>query len=399
MLLLPSTSYSLYQELRNPIKTATFVSESFELRPGTVASKTLMNIEFPKGHIGIKSFDAELVDQEGNSIPLYEAYLHHWFAIKYFENTTMAHNPKLHHSLLDGFIYKRNDGTCNDFLLPHYWGFGSESRGTTSNIPDPFAVELGNPTQIPNGYEEKWLFSIMVIDTRGTQDRKGCSECRCDLFNLPNDFYNVTKDIHGQPLTTDYKGGLFCCQDNLTCKLKEGFQGPKRNLSLRYKIRWVEWDKYQVPLKVYILDSTDKMRSNGSHTIHDCQAEYTILPNGSSDSLHVQKAKIKMEKGGYLIYGTTHMHTVVVNATLYGQDGRTLCTSTPKYGTGKEPGNENGYAVGMSVCYPQPGSIKINDGETLTIESRYRNEFLTGAMGHFYIYLAERLHEDIKNSM
>ena len=31
------------------------------------------------------------------------------------------------------------------------------------------------------------------------------------------------------------------------------------------------------------------------------------------------------------------------------------------------------------------------DGETLTVESRYRNEFITGAMGHFYIYLAEEL--------
>jgi len=45
----------------------------------------------------------------------------------------------------------------------------------------------------------------------------------------------------------------------------------------------------------------------------------------------------------------------------------------------------------MSICYPQPGSIKINDGEILTLESRYVNEFRTGVMGHFYIYLAENL--------
>jgi hypothetical protein len=42
------------------------------------------------------------------------------------------------------------------------------------------------------------------------------------------------------------------------------------------------------------------------------QAEY-------SDPFHVQKASISMEKSGYLIYSTAHMHIGVVNATLYGQ--------------------------------------------------------------------------------
>jgi len=63
----------------------------------------------------------------------------------------------------------------------------------------------------------------------------------------------------------------------------------------------------------------------------------------------------------------------------------------PKYGIGKEAGNENGYLVGMLVCNPKPGSIKIKDGEILTVESIYENKFRTGAMGHFYIYLAEHI--------
>ncbi|KAL9303336.1 hypothetical protein ACSQ67_020599 [Phaseolus vulgaris] len=73
------------------------------------------------------------------------------------------------------------------------------------------------------------------------------------------------------------------------------------------------------------------------------------------------------------------------------RDGRVLCTSNPKYGTGKEAGNENGYLIGMSVCYPKPGSIKIKDGEILTLESIYENKFRIGAMGHFYIYLADQI--------
>ncbi|XP_045797100.1 uncharacterized protein LOC123891305 [Trifolium pratense] len=290
-----------------------------------------------------------------------------------------------------GAIFKRNDGTCNEAILPHYWGFGSESRGTSTKIPDPFAVELGNPANIPEGWEEKWLFNIMVIETRGTKNRKSCTECRCDQFNLPQNFYNVSTEIHGKPLSPEYKGGIFCCKDNFQCKLIKGFEAPRRKLALRYKVMWVDWDQHQIPLRFYILDSTDRIRTNGSETIHDCLAEYTILENNSGDRFHVQKSSIPMKKGGYLIYGTAHMHTGVVNATLYGQDGRTLCTSTPRYGTGKEVGNEEGYLVEMSICYPTPGSIKINDGETVTVESRYKNEFITGAMGHIYIYLADQL--------
>ncbi|XP_061363340.1 uncharacterized protein LOC133306947 [Gastrolobium bilobum] len=402
LVLLPRTAYSFQgKSSESNIKSATFVSEMFEVEPGLIAGKTFWDIEFPKGHIGVKSFDAELIDEDGNPVPLFETYLHHWFAIRYLENVTIAsiRGSKVPPKNYDGFIWKRNQGMCHEYILPHYWGLGVESRGTISNIPDPFAVELRNPAEIPDGYEEKWLFNILAIDTRGTQDRKGCSECRCDLMNLTKNFYNVTKGIIGEPLTPDYyKGGLLCCQDNLKCKLREGFEGPKRKLALRYKIRWVDWDENQIPLNFYILDSTDKMKSNGSTSFHECQVEFTIPANGSNDSPHIQKTKIPMEKGGYLIYGTAHLHSGAINATLYGEDGRTLCTSTAKYGTGNEAGNEKGYAVGMSVCYPKPGSIKIKDGEILTVEARYENGFLTGAMGHMYIYLAEQLPHDTLTS-
>ncbi|XP_058782475.1 uncharacterized protein LOC131656947 [Vicia villosa] len=384
IVMLSCTTYSQQNKNQNPIKSKTYLTEKFELGPGEVLAKTIEDIEFPRGHIGVKSFDVDLVDEQGNSVPLYETYIHHWFAIRYHINKdkTMPH---------EGPSFKRNDGTCNTYILPHYWGLGSESRGTCSRIPDPFAVEQGNPANIKEGWEEKWLFNLMVLDTRGTEDRKSCSECRCDQFNLPENFYNVTPDIHGKPLSPEYKGGVFCCQNSFQCKLRKGFQAPCRKLALRYTITWVDWDLHQIPVRFYILDSTDRVTIKGSEIIHDCQAEYTIPKSNSTDLVHVQKASIPMIKGGYLIYGISHMHTGVVNATLIGQDGRTLCTSTPRYGTGNEAGNEQGYAVGMSACSPKLGSIKINDGEIVTMESRYKNEFLTGAMGHMYIYLADRL--------
>ena len=59
-----------------------------------------------------------------------------------------------------------------------------------------------------------------------------------------------------------------------------------------------------------------------------------------------------------------------------------------------EAGNEAGYIVGMSTCYPKPGTIKLEDGEDLILESRYSNsQKHTGVMGLFYILVADRTPE------
>lgn len=74
------------------------------------------------------------------------------------------------------------------------------------------------------------------------------------------------------------------------------------------------------------------------------------------------------------------------------QDGKVICSSIPIYGNRSEAGNEKGYVVGMSTCYPQLGSIKIHDGETLTLEAKYNNTIRhSGVMGLFYFLVAEKL--------
>lgn len=74
------------------------------------------------------------------------------------------------------------------------------------------------------------------------------------------------------------------------------------------------------------------------------------------------------------------------------QDGSVICSSIAKYGNGTEAGNEKGYVVGMSTCYPRPGSVKISNGETLTLVISYNNsELHTGVMGLFYLLVAEQL--------
>ena len=102
-------------------------------------------------------------------------------------------------------------------FLDSIFGLGSETRRTVTHVPDPYGIEIGDPDEIPDGYEEKWLLNIHAIDTRGMEDRLGCTECRCDL-------YNVTKDEYGDPLSSDYKGGLRCCYDKTQCRIKNGFE-------------------------------------------------------------------------------------------------------------------------------------------------------------------------------
>jgi hypothetical protein len=51
------------------------------------------------------------------------------------------------------------------------------------------------------------------------------------------------------------------------------------------------------------------------------QVEFTVPQSNGRNNYapHIEKANIPMERGGYLIYGTAHMHTGAINATLYGQ--------------------------------------------------------------------------------
>ncbi|KAL2341555.1 hypothetical protein Fmac_009495 [Flemingia macrophylla] len=388
LLLLSCTTYSstAMGQPENKIKTDVFLSPKFELGPGSVANKVYFDVDFPRGHVAIKSFNAEVVDESGKSVPLYETYLHHWVVEKYIQPKNVSQKNST-----EKIVTVRNSGFCQDDVLVMYYGLGSETRRTATDVPDPFGVEIGNPSEIPYGYVEKWLINVHAIDTRGVEDRFGCIECRCEL-------YNVTKDEDGKPLSPNYIGGLNCCPDNSQCRLKKGFKGPKRSLYLKYTVKWVNWDdKFVVPLKVYIIDVTDVLnKSKGMSPVHNCKVEYDVEPCSkgyiSSTCIDVRRTSFPMKTGGYVIYGVGHQHVGGIGSTLYGQDGRDICSSIAKYGNGTEAGNEKGYVVGMSTCYPKPGTVKIADGETITLEVKYNNsELHTGVMGLFYLLVAEHL--------
>ncbi|XP_058092870.1 uncharacterized protein LOC131239271 [Magnolia sinica] len=377
----------------NGVKTAVFLSPAFVLGPGSVEDKFYYNVDFPRGHIAVKDFNAEVVDEAGNPIPLHETYLHHWVMFKYYSRTSavdldIASGQELH---LSKFIFARNAGVCQGTMLGQYYGLGSETRRTSTFVPDPYGIEVGNPAEIPNGYEERWFLNVHAIDTRGVVDRMGCTECRCNL-------YNVTEDSYGRPLRKDYTGGLSCCYDQAQCRVREGIDHVKRKLYLRYTVKWVDWDDSIVPVKIYIFDVTDSGKRENStkeNALIGCRVEYNVEPCGAAGMdkglcVDTKKTNVVMPRGGNIIYGVAHQHWGGIGGTVYGQDGRVICSSIPIYGNGKEAGNEDGYIVGMSTCYPKPGSVKIADGEVLTFESNYSStQMHTGVMGLFYLLVAD----------
>ncbi|GMJ00144.1 hypothetical protein like AT5G61820 [Hibiscus trionum] len=401
ILLLLNLPYSLaFGGNENKINTAVFLSPKFVLGPGSVQNRFYYNVDFPKGHIALKSFNVEVIDEAGNPVPLHETYLHHCAVARYFvrkgvEISEFDDHAKLNRS---DYISGRNSGICQDKMVNQYFGIGSETRKTATYIPDPYGIEIGNPAEIPSGFEEKWMLNVHAIDTRGVEDKLGCTECRRDLFN-------VTIDGYGRPLRPEYKGGLLCCYNGTQCKLKQGFEGVRRTNYVRYTVKWVDMDSSVLPVKIYIFDITDAWKrtrnSTGINAEHQCRVEYDIEPcraTGLADDGCVDTRRISLDMpfGGYLIYGVGHEHAGGTGSALYREDGRVMCSSFPTYGEGEEPGNEAGYIVGMTTCYPRPGAIEISRGETLILEFNYSRITLhTGVMGLFYILVADQLPKPI----
>jgi len=275
VLLFGTTCLGSFVKTENKIKSALFLSPKFELGPGSVVNRYYYDIDFPRGHVAIKSFHAEVVDEAGNPIPLHETYLHHWTVERYHQSKHVTHTINDGQRMPENSdnVMMRNSGICQGNINGQYFGLGSETRGTATDIPDPFGIEIGNPAEIPEGYEEIWMVNVHAIDTRGVEDKLGCTECKCEL-------YNVTVDEYGRSIRSDYKGGFLCCYDSKQCKLKEGFEGPKRSLYLRYTVKWIDWDDFIVPVKIYIIDVTDTLKlsdnSKGMNSEHDCKVNEFI---------------------------------------------------------------------------------------------------------------------------
>ncbi|CAI0625740.1 unnamed protein product [Linum tenue] len=127
------------------------------------------------------------------------------------------------------------------------------------------------------------------------------------------------------------------------------------------------------------------------------QIEYEVEPCSNGDDewcVDVKRLHFTLPATGYVVYGVGHQHSGAIGQAVYRQDGEVICKSVPIYGTGHEAGNEAAFVVGMSTCYPEPGSVKVTAGDQLILETNYsscgtRGHF--GVMGIFHIFIADQL--------
>jgi hypothetical protein len=114
------------------LKSKTFLSPPIPLRPGEVSNKFYHDVDFPRGHVALKSLEAEVVDAGGAPVPLHEACLHPWIVEPYHVAVGVEPPKRV--------VAARNSGVCGGALLGQYYGLGSETRRTATWVPDPYGV-------------------------------------------------------------------------------------------------------------------------------------------------------------------------------------------------------------------------------------------------------------------
>lgn len=374
------------------VKKVTYMSPPLTAKPGEVNNKYFPG-EFPKGHIGIKSVNAELVDQDGASVPLSEIYLHHWILLEFAvpkENSKrhMGHLlRKMRRQHKHGMHYDAT--TSASFEAPHhhkfhagratkfvnFLGMGGETRHTETRLPGRYVLESGKEME---GYETVWTLNVHGLDTRGAVNRMGCAECRCNLFN-------ATTDEDGKPLPEGYIGGLRCCGDGQQCAIKEGYNKGERTFYLQYTWEYFDWNECLVPTTSVGIDVTNH------DGFDENLVEFTVDGCGDADPnseecIDTREATLVSPVGGEIVYTVSHLHASILDAAVYGEDGRLICKTTPMYGQGVEAGNEKNYVVGIKSCYGNPGTpnaIRIEQGEKLkyVVKSTKVGGPHTGLMG------------------
>jgi hypothetical protein len=380
------------------VKKVTYLSPPLTAMPGEVNNKFFPAM-FPKGHIGIKSLNADLVDANGAPVPLSEIYLHHWILLEFAVPKDKAerhlghllrrmHRHHMHHMTYDdataiaAFEAPHHHHQHHRFhagkeapKLVNFMGKGGETRHTETRLPGRYVIESGVPRE---GYETVWTLNVHGLDTRGAVDRAGCAECRCHLFN-------ATTDDDGKPLPEGYIGGLRCCGDGNQCAVEEGYNGGERTFYLRYEWEYIDWNECLIPTSSIGIDVTNH------DGFDENLVEFTVDGCGDADPnseacLDTREATLIAPSGGEVVYTVSHLHASTLDAAVYGEDGRLICRTTPMYGQGEEAGNEKNYVVGIKSCYGNagtPNAMRVRQGEKLryVVQSTKVGGPHTGLMG------------------
>ena len=315
---------------------STYRSQALPLKPGEVvftkpASTFVKMHDLAEGvNVAIKSMVAEVVDSDGNSVPLSEVYNHHWL---FFD----PNHP--------------NAGVCGGFL-PYKFGVGAECRNTPTSYPGDYAVTTQAPV---------WGANIHLLRTVNVKDVKNCIECGY---------------APGKGCSKSASGTFNCCQDGSYCETLSS-DGESKNYYLQYHVQWRKAQQEDVPVEIFVLDASN------------CRIEYNIPTNPTG--IHTTDLTWPVQHNSTFVFGVGHQHIGGINTTLMYQDPgesawKTLCTSYPTYGKTKgKAGDEEGYVTAISTC----GGLKqrVTKGAKIRVLSLYNvspddpRSFDTGAHG------------------
>lgn len=165
------------------VLTKVMYSPEVHIRPGQIIMQGDIPVDFIDEPAAVVNMKTDLVDAQGNSVPLSQAYMHHWL----FEGESASQT-------IPGF------------------GAGSEYRGLPEGFKKPFALMVGG--------DERWDATLHLLDLRMTppelhlpslecRRRIDCAEGPC---LQPQVAMAPKEGKHGVGnLFDDYPGGLFCC--------------------------------------------------------------------------------------------------------------------------------------------------------------------------------------------
>ena len=322
----------------NALTYVTLRSPPISLRSGQIAN-TLNNwgpLEWVRGHIGIRHFNARIVDDSGSPVPLTEVYVHHWVIYRMDKTRT---------------VIFPNGGACPN--LPNIFGIGAELFHTEYNYPAPYAV-------VSSG-EEVWTANIHLIRTTNVPDVQSCIECHCAYSRPPQAPY----------------GGIACCPDQAMCwGMSNSTLNDPKTYYLQYTIGYVNVTKDVVPLTIFSFDVTS------THT-DDCSTEFQVPALSAGQEMKLQSFS-DLSSDLSIVFVEGHVHIGGKSLVVEHYRGNTslgiICKVIPMYGSGGNvPGNETGYVTGLPPCiFSVP--YKVLHGDRLSITVVYDSRTIPG--GH-----------------
>jgi hypothetical protein len=419
----------------------TFISPGVTLENGHIANRWLP-IDWPQGHVAIKSFTADVVKTGPNGeMPTptpccggpHEAtrddvFMHHWTVNKWqlpvsiFKEMVKAHGFDYDLTLRKKIGYieflagsglnSGANGPCWDGTLHLFFGIGNEVRSKTKEgkdayaFPDPYALEFNSEEMRKKG--EFMVLNTHLIDIRGARNRRACEECKCSELGT-HGFLSVTT------------GGLSCCHstdfDGGKCPIQPSVAKANVTYFIRYTIKWRDFSPATtLPLEVITLDATDNNTKWGDlpwlpggftekhdmlksdalslKTVNDgrsgdfdghpsCHIEYYVPPCAKGESCHHRIVNswvipYPME----IVFLRNHFHAGGVNMTTYGPSFS--CTGNGTY-------DKTGNLVDISTC-TRGSEIahthRVQRGERLFVESHYLQDDLPhyGVMAMSFVY-------------